>query len=300
MKKMILFALLVIFGMNVNAGINTTDSLCTEETAETLKSDSVNLFLLRGLTRESGHWGPRFIEELKKNVPYARIYMLDLPGSGKYVNESASWNVKDMVDFMRKDVLQILESKTGDNIICATSLGGMLACEWVLNYKNDFQGMVIINSSFKKICKLKERVQKGVRKDMLKVMLAKKTEEREKIIVRINSNHPENYDSVACAWIDIQNERKMSKINILKQSIAGMRYSTKGRIPEVPLLIIGSKGDRMVCKECVEKTQAAFGGTLVWHPDAGHGLPIDDPKWLSEQIALWYSGTYSKEILARK
>ncbi|MFZ5551884.1 MAG: alpha/beta fold hydrolase [Bacteroidota bacterium] len=296
MKKMITLLLLTFLTLAGKTNNTNSDTACV---SEPVVKDSVNLFLLRGLTRESGHWGPQFINEIKKQIPQARIYMLDLPGSGKYVNEKASFNISDMVEFMRNDVKSIIEKKNGDNIICATSLGGMLACEWVLNYKNDFQGMVIINSSFKKICKLNERVQWGVRKDMLKVMLAKTTEEREKLLVKINSNHPENYDSVACEWIDIQNERKMSKINIFKQTVAGMRYSTKGKKPEVPLLIIGSKGDRMVCTECVEKTQDAFGGTLVWHPDAGHGLPIDDPKWLSEQIADWYTTIYPEEILAR-
>lgn len=289
---------MVTFGMNVIANTETNDTTCIEETTETFSKDSVNIFLLLGLTRESGHWGPNFKKELQKRIPNARIYFLDLPGSGKYVHEKASWTISGMVDFMRKDVLPIIESNDGDNIICATSLGGMLACEWVLNYKNDFQGMVIINSSFKKICSLNERVQKGVRKDMVKIMLAKTTAEREALVVKIDSNHPENYDSVATAWTNIQNERKMSKINIFKQSIAGMRYSTKGRIPEAELLIIGSKGDRMVCTTCIENTQKEFGGTLVWHPNAGHGLPIDDSNWLSAQIGDWYNNIYMAPALA--
>ena len=277
---------------------NNADTLCMEN--KTTAQDSVNIFLLRGLTRESGHWGPKFIDALKKNIPHARIYLLDLPGSGKYVNEKASFNIKDMVEFMRSDVKEIIEKKDGDNIICATSLGGLLASEWVFSHENDFQGIVMINSGFKKICRLKERVQKGVRKDMLKVMLANTTAKREKLIVKINSNHPENYDSIARVWIKIQNERKMSKLNIFRQTIAGMRYSTKGRTPQIPLLIVGSKGDRLVCESCIQKTHDAFGGTLVWHPDSGHGLPIDNPKWLSEQIAGWYKNIYPKETWIKK
>ena len=37
---------------------------------------------MRGLTRESGHWG-RFIGLLQDRFPAARIVALDLPGNGR-------------------------------------------------------------------------------------------------------------------------------------------------------------------------------------------------------------------------
>jgi pimeloyl-ACP methyl ester carboxylesterase len=66
-----------------------------------------------------------------------------------------------------------------------------------------------------------------------------------------------------------------------------MRYSTRGRKSNLPLLIIGSKGDRLVALECIKKTHEALGGTLVWHPSSGHGLPLDQPIWLSLAISKW-------------
>lgn len=131
-------------------------------------------------------------------------------------------------------------------------------------------------------------------------MFTKKTEEREKLIVSINSNRPENYDSVTKAWVKVQNERPMKKINIFKQAIAGMLYSPHGKKPEIPLLIVGSKGDRMVCPTCVEKTYEEFGGKLVWHPDSGHGLPIDEPEWLSNEISVWITQDFSKLTALKK
>lgn len=38
--------------------------------------------LMRGLTRESGHWG-RFVGLLQDRFPAARIVALDLPGNGR-------------------------------------------------------------------------------------------------------------------------------------------------------------------------------------------------------------------------
>ena len=42
----------------------------------------------------------------------------------------------------------------------------------------------------------------------------------------------------------------------------------------------------------IDKIHIAFGGTLLWHPTSGHGLPIDDPKWLSEQVGNWCKKTF--------
>lgn len=288
-----------LFIVSTNVTLQS-DSSFIDNSCPLTNNDSINVFLLRGLTRESGHWGQPFLDALKQQVPNARIFLLDLPGSGKYVDENASFDIKEMVDFMKVEVDSINAKYDGDNLICATSLGGMLATEWVISYPNDFQGLVFIAASFKGICDLNERVQKQVRKDMFKVMFSKSIEEKEKLIVRINSNHPENYDSVTKVWVQVQQERPMKKKNIFKQAIAGMLYSTNGKKPEVPLMIIGSEGDRMVCATCTEKIHQEFGGTKVMHPDAGHGLPIDEPMWLAEQISIWINSTYQQESLAKK
>ena len=275
---------------NVN---NSIDANCSFE------NDSVNIFLLMGLTRQSGLWSPVFIDSLKKYAPNACIFFLDLPGSGKYVNEKTPLSVKGMIDFMRPDVLKIMKAHKGKNIICATSLGGMVACEWTISYKNDFQGLIMINSSFRDICTQSERAQAGARKTMFKILISKSVEKRERLTITINSNKPETYDSIVAINIRIQNEKKMSRLNIFRQTFAGMRYSPENNKPEVPLLIIGSKADSIVCPDCIEKTYDAFGGTLVWNYTSGHGLPIDEPIWLSQQITGWVNDMFNEELLVK-
>ncbi len=66
-----------------------------------------------------------------------------------------------------------------------------------------------------------------------------------------------------------------------------MRYNLNGEKPKIPILVIGSKGDRMVSPSCIEKLHKHFGGDLIWHPTSGHGLPLDEPEWLSETVAKW-------------
>lgn len=296
LQTLIIKAEKVNFSDSLNNVEILTDSTCLEGANFNSfnSNDSVNVFLLMGLTRESANWGPTFVASIKSKLPNARIYFLDLPGAGKYTHVKAG-SVHEMVDFMRGEVKDILNKKDRKNIICATSLAGMVATEWTISYKDDFQGLIVINSSFKGICKGNERASLKVKLKMLTVMFAKSNKKREAIIVTINSNKPENYDSVSTAWANIKDLRPMTKANMFRQTMAGMKYEPVGK-PELPLLIIGSKADRMVCPTCIEKTHEAFGGTLIWSETSGHGLPVDEPEWLSSQISTWTNSLTQSEL----
>ncbi len=251
----------------------------------------INLYLLRGLTRESGHWGD-FIDIIQNHNPHFNIHLLDLPGAGIHYKLKANTTAKGMVAFLREQTLPVLQDKNQTHIICASSLAGMVATEWVLNHPKDFQGLITISASFKGICKNKERANPKMRSTMLKILMYKKNiEKREHLIMKVNSNTPELKTDLVKEWIAIQKERTMTRANILRQTLAGIRYSTRKRKPNLPLLIVGSKKDKLVAPECIIKTHQAFGGKLVWHPTAGHCLPLDEPDWLSVEISDWISST---------
>ena len=245
----------------------------------------LNIYLIRGLTRESGHWGD-FVNLLESQLPEAKIHLMDLPGAGIYHKTKAPSSLKKMVDFMRKDIIDTINPEE-HNIVFATSLAGMLATEWTINYKNDFDGLIMVNSSFKGICSTNERANKSVRGDMLRILLTNNIKKRERLIIKVNSNKSEMVDKLLDAWVLIQKKRKMSRMNIFRQTLAGMRYNLNGQKPEIPILVIGSKGDRMVSPSCIEKIHNHFGGDLIWHPTSGHGLPLDEPEWLSKTVSNW-------------
>ena len=245
-----------------------------------------HIYLLRGLTRESGHWGS-FIGSLELGLPNAQIHLLDLPGAGKHVNTKASIKASKMVDFMRDEILVELEKPDRTNIICATSLAGMLACEWTIRFKNDFQGLIVISASFKRICTPTERVSWPVKLEMIRILFTRNIRKRENRIIKVNSNKPHIFESLTNDWTKIQSERKMSRLNIFKQSVAGLLLDLKNKKPNLPTLIIGSFGDRMVCPECIKKSHDYLGGTLIFHSDSGHGIPLDEPEWLSRQVSDW-------------
>ena len=288
--KMLILAVVLIMSTTAQAQEQTTFN----------STDTMNIFLLRGLTRESGHWGKSFTDNLMKEFPNAKLSFLDLPGSGIYNNEKAALSVNKLMEFMREREIENLNKMQGTNIIMATSLGGMVAVEWIDKHPEDFQGLVMISSSFKGICRMDERAKKDVRKEMYAVMFEKDMKTREEMLLRINSNDTINFSANLEEWIDVQDRRPMTKANILRQTIAGMRYSAPEQTPDIPILIIGSKGDRLVSETCITKVHNEFGGSLVWHDTAGHGVPIDAPEWLVSTVKIWVDGQTGSGQMATK
>jgi pimeloyl-ACP methyl ester carboxylesterase len=247
----------------------------------------LTISLIRGLSRESGHWG-EFLTFLQKEMPRAELRLLDLPGSGVHNKKRSPLSVSKIVDFLRKEN----NLNTNDlNIVVASSLGGMVAMEWVSKYPDDFDGIVTMNSSFNEICSNSERVKSTIRPELFKAMFYTRLRNREKAILKINSNKIDHGNKVLNRWIDIQKKRRMTRWNIVSQAFAGIRYTPKQVALHIPLLMLGSKMDKMVCMECIEKSHKVFGGQLVWHETAGHCIPLDEPEWVTQEIHKWLQRT---------
>ena len=248
--------------------------------------DSLNIFLLRGLTRESGHWGNDFAQNITKKFPNSTIHYLDLPGAGVYNRDKSPMKVNSIMEFMRSRAIEKFKDTTQKNIIVATSLGGMVAMEWVLKHKSDFDAAVLVVPSFKKVRKFNERVKPSIRKEVISIGFTRNMQKREAKLVKINSNRLEKFNDILTSWVNIQKKRPMAKKNIIRQSIAGMRYQPKGK-PNIPILVIGSYGDRLVKSSCTVKVATKYNSTLEMHNTSGHALPIDAPEWLVDTIKSW-------------
>lgn len=248
------------------------------------------IYLIRGLSRESGHWG-NFIEVLKDKFPNSEIHLLDLDGTGKHYLSKSPSSIPKLVDSLKK------KYKLNDkniNLLVASSLGGMVAIEWVMRFANDFDGLVTMNSSFRGICKSFERVKPKTIFHLFKIIRSSKLRSREKLILELNSNYPEN-NKILDEWVKIQQLRPVKKINILRQTFAGFRFFPKKEKISIPYLHLGSKQDKLVCSSCIEKVHFAFGGELIWHEFAGHCLPLDEPDWTANQIKNWFKKLNTNE-----
>lgn len=286
MKRAKDLLLIAILALTLPVTICAQQVEFTQQTSFNSK-DTLNIFLLRGLTRESGHWGQAFLDYVESEFPNSRITMLDLPGAGVHYQEKADLTVNGMMEFIRSRASEDIENTRGKNIIMATSLGGMLATEWIANYPADFQALVMISSSFKGICKFSERVNPRIRKEVLTVPFVSDRDLKEERLLLINSNDSIHFEENLASWISIQEARPMSTMNVVRQTIAGLRYKAPESFPEIPTLIIGSYSDRLVCPSCIVKVHSYFGGDILWNETAGHGIPIDAPIWLVDGVKDW-------------
>ena len=249
--------------------------------------ERVTFFLLRGIGRESGHWGNTFTNYVKNQIPSAQFVLMDLPGAGRYYNKPALSTIEKMADFLRTEHLTLMDSLEGKKVIVATSLAGNVALEWVMQYPGDFQGAILLSTSLKRICKGKERVQPEAKKQFVNIFLTDDIKEREKEFLSINSNLNVGNDSLLNAWENIQKLRPVAKGALLKQTVAGMVYKPRRAEPTIPVLLIGSKTDKIVAETCFRKVAKALNGDLYLHEHAGHGIPVDVPQWLADTTSYW-------------
>ena len=145
----------------------------------------MNWLLLRGLTRETRHWGD--VEtRLKNEYPDFQILSLDLPGAGKKHSEIASTSTPDYVADLRAEFLS--QKKEGPWSILAISMGGMIAMEWANQYPSDFSLLIIINSSAANIATPIERFKLNNLSLALKMIFSKDIQEKELAILKHTIN----------------------------------------------------------------------------------------------------------------
>jgi pimeloyl-ACP methyl ester carboxylesterase len=238
------------------------------------------LFLMRGLIREARHWGP-FLDYVQNELKDFKVVCLDIPGAGVYYQDLSPLSLDAMVAKMREDYLK---HKGDTNYLVAISLGGMISSLWLTHFRHDFQKAILINSSFSHLSPFYKRLLPNALKELSKVFCMK-GKARERHILTVVSNRPQNYDQAAELWDEIQKTKPVRKINYLRQVFAAMKFKLTGEKPNIPILVIGCPQDRMVDFSCSLKIQEYWQTELLTHPDAGHDLPTDEPDWTAKAVA---------------
>ena len=112
--------------------------------------------LLRGLTREAGHWGD-FPCQLQAALPEARILAIDLPGNGTLHRQASPSTIPAMVAACRAELAT--RGVAGPVHLVAMSLGAMVAIAWAAAHPDELSGSVLINGSLRGINPLHQRLQ---------------------------------------------------------------------------------------------------------------------------------------------
>ncbi|MBY0314982.1 MAG: alpha/beta hydrolase [Bdellovibrionales bacterium] len=238
--------------------------------------------LIRGLGREQAHWED-FKQQLQIRDPESEVLGLDLPGAGKFYRLSSPMTIHGIAEFVHS---QLPERKSGQKrILVAISLGGMVASEMVYLHPEDYDGMVLINSSFKNFSGIFQRLQTEALIHFYKAATAHSPVAREREILNMVSQLPsERKDEVAKKWAQIALERPVSAMNFFKQLAAAAIYEAPEQKPKVPVLVLTSEADNMVSFRCSKTIARHWEVPIEIHESAGHEMALDAPDWVIEKI----------------
>ncbi|CAD6527756.1 hypothetical protein LMG28727_02308 [Paraburkholderia kirstenboschensis] len=261
--------------------------------------------LLRGLTRETRHWG-RLPDVLREATGASGVSLIDLPGNGEFAHLRAPATVADMVDFVRIAAVQggaaglgaagIGVARTGPTDIIspgpfnvlAMSLGGMVATSWAQQYPAEIGRLVLINTSMRPFSRVHERLRPSAWPGLLTIAMHWSDAVRaESGIHRLTCNNVDTLEADLQSWSMIRRSAPVSRGNALRQLWAAARFTAGAAKPACPLLILSSHDDRLVDPVCSTKLAAAWGAHHREHAWAGHDLPHDDPAWVGGQVSAW-------------
>lgn len=242
-------------------------------------------FFLRGLVRESAHWSG-FLEEFARAYPERRVVALDIPGNGKRFREASPVSIEAMAEAARADYLRERGEK---NFLFAISLGAMTGLAWMSRHPQDFDGAVLVNTSLRGLSPLHHRLRPANWGTILSLLLKGDPLERERKILEMTSQRPENVQRWAQIWTEIQRQRPVSKQNALRQLLAAIRFSPPKEKPRPALLIMNGARDTLVDPRCSMRLAELWNSRILVNPDAGHDLTLDAPAWVIEQLKAPFS-----------
>lgn len=240
--------------------------------------------LLRGLTRDSRHWGD-FPEILRQHLGDAEICLIDLPGNGRLNDRKSPSQVLAMAEDCRAQLHE--RGLAPPYFLLAMSLGAMVAVAWADRYPAEVAGCVLINTSLRPFSPFYHRLRPRNYLPLLAMLLpGNDAARREKTILRLTSSQPDRPKKQA-EWAAYARENPVSAGNALRQLLAAAGYRAPLRQPRPPLLVLASAGDRLVDPQCSRRLAGHWQAAFVEHPTAGHDLPLDDGAWVAGQLALW-------------
>jgi pimeloyl-ACP methyl ester carboxylesterase len=266
--------------------------------------------LLRGLARESRHWGafPRILQKSLDEVANSsglevRIDCIDLPGSGRFSEMRSPISIAEITEFVRQKFFEIRKRQRDSgqepaqsSHLVAISLGGMIGTRWLQNWPEDFSSATLINTSFKGFSPVHHRFTAEALRRLALAIASRDMRTREGNVVRLVSNRKDLYEKTTEEWAKIAMSRPITAENFARQLLAAALYQPSNERPGLPLLLLNSVQDRMVNPECSMEISRRWLAEIRRHPTAGHDLPLDDGPWVADQIASWWQ----KEVLNRR
>ena len=242
--------------------------------------------LLRGLMRETRHWG-EFPMLFQKAMGVQHIVTLDFPGNGSLHAQSSDSSVVVMANHCRTQLKQL--GYAPPYRVLALSLGAMVAVAWSELYPAELEKMVLINTSLAPYNPFYHRLRPKNYPALIRLMFYKSAAQRESLILHLTSNQSctEHQQTILKQWIAYAKEFPITRTNILRQLQAALCYRAVQTTPPLPVLLLAGQQDRLVNVKCSIKLAQHWCCAIRLHPTAGHDLPLDDGAWVTQQIKEW-------------
>lgn len=236
---------------------------------------------LRGLTRESRHWGDLPERWTAHGLPPP--LMIDLPGNGTARDLPIPATVRGMTEAVR--AAAHASHRNGPWRILAMSLGAMVATDWAAGWPAEVGGLVLVNTSMRPFSRATERLRPRNWPALLG--MARHWHDRarcERTIHRLTCERLDTRDADLARWVEIGQTAPVLRQAAWLQLLAAARFSAGPSAPACPTLIVSSEADRLVNPSCSIRLATAWNAEHARHPWAGHDLPHDDPQWLCETV----------------
>jgi pimeloyl-ACP methyl ester carboxylesterase len=242
--------------------------------------------LLRGLMRESRHWG-EFPAQFQEAIQAQNIVTIDFPGNGRLHADTSATNVEDMAEHCRVQLRQL--GHTPPYHVLALSLGAMVAVAWAQRYPEELEKLALINTSLAPHNPFYHRLRPQNYPALFRCLFQGSVAPREALILRITSNQTseEGAEEILQKWRLYAAEHPVKRANILRQLFAAMRYRAPDSAPAVPLLLLAGLQDKLVNPACSLTLAKKWKCAIKTHPNAGHDLPLDDGPWVAQAIKEW-------------
>ncbi|MFT4047818.1 MAG: alpha/beta hydrolase [Solimonas sp.] len=240
--------------------------------------------LLRGLIRDSRHWGD-FAQRFAEGLGAAAVVTLDLPGNGALNRQTSPTTVAGMVARARAELAH--RGVAPPYRLFAMSLGGMVAAAWMDAHPREIAAAVLVNTSLRPLSPFWQRLRPGAYATLARMLLNPDARHGEAAILRLTSSRAAERMAVLDDWIAWREACPVSRANALRQLLAAVRFRAPRRAPAMPVLVLAGLGDRLVDPRCSQTLARRWHCALAEHPDAGHDLPLDDPGWVIVRVRDW-------------
>ena len=249
----------------------------------------MNWLLLRGLAREQRHWH-EFRELFAARMSGADLTFVDLAGCGTE-RATLPWpSVRWLARRVVRRVPALADAaRAGERwSVLGLSLGGMVALELCRRFPRQIEAALIVNSS-SRLTSAAHRLRPRAAMQLLRAACLRDPLQRELSILALTSALPDAKRRVyARRAAEFARDMPTSRCAVALQLLAAGRFRPPERDEiRARLAFVCSRHDEIVNPRCSRDLAARFAVTCDEHPWAGHDLPLDDPAWLCDQIALF-------------